>query len=150
MDRFMKVAYEEALSNIQKKEGGPFGAVIVKDHKIIARAHNEVLLRNDPTAHAEVMAIRKACKKLRTFNLEGCELYASSKPCPMCKGAVQWSGIRELYFSGDYDDTDQLNFGDSAFDEDFMRIEQTWHQIDQDSFPEIIRAFSDLKDDVHY
>ena len=102
MNEFMETAYREALNGICKKHGGPFGAVIVKDNVIIAKGHNEVLLRKDPTAHAEVVAIRKACKKLNTVDLSGCVLYVTSKPCPMCKGAIQWSRIKDVVFSGDY------------------------------------------------
>ncbi len=150
MNKFMKMAYREALSNITGKEGGPFGAVIVKDNKVIARAHNQVLLRGDPTAHAEVMAIRKACKKLKTVHLEGCELYATSKPCPMCKGAIQWSNIKTVYYSGGYDETAQMDFGDREFDEDFQKTEEGWRQIDRERFSEIGDAFAGMSEHIHY
>jgi len=86
-DNYMRLAIEESLKSIDNG-GGPFGAVIVKDGEVVARASNSVTIDNDPTAHAEVNAIRKACKKLGTFNLSGCEIYASCEPCPMCLAAI--------------------------------------------------------------
>ncbi len=150
MNEYMKKAYDEVLDNMDKKEGGPFGAVIVRRGEIISVAHNEVLARRDPTAHAEVMAIRYAAKKLGAHDLSDCEIYATAKPCPMCKGAIQWSGIKEVYYSGGYDDTLLLNFDDQNFDKDFMEIEKCWHQIDNEEFGKIVSAFEKYKADVHY
>ena len=95
---FMREAIELARENI-KKGGGPFAAIIVKDGKEIARTGNTVTLSNDPTAHAEVNAIREACRKLGTFNLSGCEIYSSCEPCPMCLSAIYWAGISKIYMS---------------------------------------------------
>ena len=149
MNEFMKTAYQEALHGISKKHGGPFGCVIVKDGKIVAQAHNEVLLRNDPTAHGEVLAIRKACESLQTYDLHDCILFTSAKPCPMCKGAIQWSRIPEVYYSGDYNDTLQIGFDDLAFSKDFQK-EENWHQIDQEQFKEIIDAFKQYSSEIKY
>ena len=95
--------------------GGPFGAVIVKDGKIIAETSNSVTKDNDPTAHAEVNCIRQACKKLNTFMLDGCEIYASSEPCPMCFGAIYWAHIDKIYYAGTREDA---AYG--GFDDDFI------------------------------
>ena len=95
-----------------KKNIGPFGCVIVKDGKIIARAHNAVTLFNDPTAHAEVMAIRKACKKLGSYQLNGCELYSSCEPCPMCLGAIYWARPHKVYFACGRKDAAAAGFDD--------------------------------------
>ncbi len=150
MNEYMQIAYQEVFRTVHQKEGGPFGAVIVRNREIISVAHNEVLKRKDPTAHAEVMAIRMACEKLGRVDLSDCEIYATAKPCPMCKGAIQWSGIQKVFYSGGYDDTLLLNFDDQNFDEDFMTVEKNWCQIDQESFHQIVEAFEAYKPDVHY
>ncbi len=150
MNKYMQIAYDEVIRNIDKKEGGPFGAVIVRDNTVISVAHNEVLKRKDPTAHAEVMAIRYACEKLGTHDLSGCEIYATAKPCPMCKGAIQWSGIKKVFYSGGYDDTLLLNFDDQKFDDEFMAIEKDWRQINNEEFKRIVKAFEKYKKEIHY
>ena len=93
--------------------GGPFGAVIVKDDQIVSRASNSVTKTNDPTAHAEVNAIRKACRKLGTFDLSGCVLYTSCKPCPMCLGAIYWAHIDKYFFGNDAKDAARIGFDDN-------------------------------------
>lgn len=110
--KFMRKAI--ALSNQSvDKGGGPFGAIIVKDGKIIASASNRVSLNNDPTAHAEILVIRKACKKLKTFNLSGCELYTSCEPCPMCLSAIYWARINQYYFANNKEDARKIEFDDA-------------------------------------
>ena len=110
--KFMLEAIRVANENIQN-QGGPFGAVIVKDGEIIAASGNSVTTDNDPTAHAEVNTIRKACKKLGTFNLEGCEIYSSCEPCPMCLSAIYWAHIDKLYYATTKDDAASIGFDDS-------------------------------------
>lgn len=110
---FMREAIRLAEENNVSGNGGPFGAVIVKDGKIIARGHNEVTSTNDPTAHAEVVAIRNACRELRTFQLEGCEIYASCEPCPMCLGAIYWARPAKIYFAATREDAAKAGFDDS-------------------------------------
>jgi len=112
MNKFMKQAVKEAFKGMEKEEGGPFGAVIVKDGKIIARAHNQVLKNNDPTCHAEMQAIRKACKKLKRFDLSDCEIYTSCEPCPMCYGGICWSKIKKMYYGCDAQDANSIGFDD--------------------------------------
>lgn len=118
---FMKEAI--ALSNMcmEDGQGGPFGAVVVKDGKIIARGRNSVTSHNDPTAHAEVMAIREACKVLDTFQLTGCDLYASSEPCPMCFGAIYWARPDHVYFAASCEDAAHGGF-DDCFIYDEMKL----------------------------
>ena len=97
-EEFMLIATQEADSNLTTNEGGPFGAVIVKDGKIVGRGHNRVLIKHDPTCHAEVEAIRDACQNLGTHDLTGCELYTSCYPCPMCLSATIWANIKKVYY----------------------------------------------------
>lgn len=109
---FMKIAAAEATSNLTSKAGGPFGCVIVRAGKIIAQAHNQVLLDHDPTAHAEITCIRKATKKLGTHDLSGCVLYTSCYPCPMCLGAIIWSNIKQVYYGNTAKDAAAIGFRD--------------------------------------
>lgn len=103
------VLSEENVSN----DGGPFGAVIARNGKIVATGVNRVTVNNDPTAHAEVSAIRAACEKLNTFDLSGCEIYTSCEPCPMCLGAIYWAHIDKIYFGNDKEDAKEIGFDDS-------------------------------------
>ena len=109
--RFMKMACDLASENIDRG-GGPFGAVIVKDGEVIAAAGNSVTLDNDPTAHAEVNAIRRACSLTRNFKLDGCVVYSSCEPCPMCLSALYWAGVSRIYYGNTAADADRINFGD--------------------------------------
>ncbi|WP_295047161.1 nucleoside deaminase [Sulfurimonas sp.] len=111
----MKIAYDEAVNGMMKNEGGPFGAVIVKDDKVISVAHNSVLTSNDPTAHAEINAIRDASKILGTFELNDCILYTSCKPCPMCLGAIFWARIPIVYYGANEEDAANGGFDDKRF-----------------------------------
>ena len=97
--KFMREAIKLSIDNVKSGKGGPFGAVIVKDGKIIAHGTNEVTSSNDPTAHAEVVAIRHACRMLGTFQLDNCDIYTSCEPCPMCLGAIYWSRPARLFFA---------------------------------------------------
>ena len=110
---FMREAIRLASQNVDTQAGGPFGAVIVKNGTIIASAANHVTTANDPTAHAEVNAIREACKKLNTFDLSGCEIYASCEPCPMCLAAIYWARIDKIYYAGNRHDAEIAGFDDS-------------------------------------
>jgi guanine deaminase len=110
--KFMKKAIRLSVTNVEKGKGGPFGALVVKDGKIIARGANSVTSTNDPTAHAEVVAIRKACKVLKTYQLTGCEIYTSCEPCPMCLAAIYWARPDKLYYAGNKEDAAAINFDD--------------------------------------
>ena len=109
----MKAAIEEARKGFNHNHGGPFGAVIVRDGVPIANAHNEVLKTNDPTAHAEILAIRRACALLENHDLSDCEIYSTSEPCPMCFSAIHWSRLKRLYFGTTRDDVAVIGFDDS-------------------------------------
>lgn len=111
-DEFMRQAIALAVENI-KNGGGPFGAVIVKDDKVVATGVNRVTANNDPTAHAEVSAIRAACTKLGTFDLSGCVIYTSCEPCPMCLGAIYWARIDKIYYGANQYDAAKVDFDDS-------------------------------------
>jgi len=110
---FMARAIQLSIENVHASNGGPFGAVIVKDSKIIAENVNRVTSTNDPTAHAEVLAIRQACTKLGVFELRDCELYTSCEPCPMCLGAIYWAHISRIYFANSAEDAAAIGFDDS-------------------------------------
>ena len=111
----MRMAIAEAKKGILNGHGGPFGAVIVKDGVVIAKGHNQVIKNQDPTCHGEIMAIHKACKKLGTFDLSGCELYTTGEPCPMCLGAILWANIDRVYFGCNIIDTEKIGFRDNKF-----------------------------------
>ena len=112
MNQYMKVAKELADDNLKTNVGGPFGACIVKEGKIIGRGSNHVLKNNDPTAHAEVMAIRDACKNINSYDLSGCELYTSCYPCPMCLSATIWANIKKIYYGNTSIDAENIGFRD--------------------------------------
>lgn len=112
---YMEEALKEAYEGIEKGHGGPFGAVIVKDGKIVGRGHNRVLLKHDPTCHGEMEAIRDACSNLGTHDLSGCEIYTTAEPCPMCLGGILWSNISKAYYGCTVDDTDKIGFRDDIF-----------------------------------
>lgn len=109
--RFMNMAAELAEKNIDEG-GGPFGAVIVRDGEVIATGVNRVTANNDPTAHAEVNAIRNACSKEQTFNLSGCVVYTSCEPCPMCLSALYWAGVSRIYYGNTQEDASAIKFSD--------------------------------------
>ncbi|MBR1463290.1 MAG: nucleoside deaminase [Prevotella sp.] len=108
---FMRMAIQLAIDNV-KNGGGPFGAVIVKDGEVVATGVNRVTANHDPTAHAEVSAIREACAKLKTFELDGCTIYTSCEPCPMCLGAIYWAHIDHVFCGCNQHDADEIGFSD--------------------------------------
>ena len=112
MNEYMKIAKDLANENLKTNAGGPFGACIVKDGKIIGRGSNHVLANNDPTAHAEVMAIRDACKNINSYDLSDCELYTSCYPCPMCLSAIIWANIKKVYYGNTKKDAADIGFRD--------------------------------------
>jgi guanine deaminase len=112
MEKFMNMAVKAAQDNVTTNSGGPFGAVVVKDGKIIGVGRNQVTALNDPTAHAEVQAIREACQALQTFQLEDCEIYTSCEPCPMCLGAIFWARPKAVYYACTKEDAAKIGFDD--------------------------------------
>ena len=109
---YLKEATNEAKQGMKNEEGGPFGAIILKDNKIVGRGHNKVLKDHDPTAHAEINAIRDASKNLNTHDLTGCIIYTTSEPCPMCLSAIIWANIKEIYFGTDRKEVANIGFRD--------------------------------------
>lgn len=151
--RFDKSIMEEVVRlSIDSVEsgGGPFSAAIIKDGKIIATGVNRVTVNHDPTAHAEVMAIRNACKKLDTYDLSDCEIYSSCEPCPMCLGAIYWARIPELYYCNTQKDAAEINFDDSFIYEELAKSpdERKLNMVKVDN-REAIKAFQlwDKKED---
>jgi tRNA(Arg) A34 adenosine deaminase TadA len=110
--KFMREAIRLSLQKMRGNHGGPFGAVVVRCGKIVGRGWNQVTSANDPTAHAEVIAIREACRRLKTFRLDDCELYASCEPCPMCLSAIYWARFKKVYYSNTRQDAARIGFDD--------------------------------------
>jgi guanine deaminase len=135
-DKFMQEAIDLALKGMRNNEGGPFGAVVVKDGVIIGRGNNMVLATNDPSAHAEVVAIRDACKNLDTFQLDGCIIYTSCEPCPMCLGAIYWARPEKFYYACTRSDA-----ADIGFDDDFI-----YKEIDLNPADRSIPAYEMLRE----
>ena len=119
---FMRQAIRLAEEGSQAGHGGPFGAIIVCDNQIIGQGYNQVIANNDPTAHAEIQAIRAACQKLQIFQLQNCEIYTSCEPCPMCLSAIYWARLRKIYFAATRDVAAQIGFDDVFFYEELARF----------------------------
>ncbi len=120
-EKYMRMAIELSEYNVKQGVGGPFGAVIVKDGMVIARSANKVVQQNDPTAHAEIAVIRLACQELGTYNLEGCVIYTSCEPCPMCLGAIYWAKIDTIYYGNTKTDASAIGFDDHFIYEELER-----------------------------
>lgn len=151
---YMRLAIKLAGENVVKGNGGPFGAVVVKDGEIVSAVANRVTSTNDPTAHAEVVAIREACKTLNTFDLSGCEIFASCEPCPMCLGAVMWARIDKLYFAADRNDAALAGFDDELFYKE-LSLPQNQRQLPvnqllQDEAIEVFRMWNENPQKIEY
>lgn len=145
-DRFMQIAIDEAREGINHHHGGPFGTAIVKDGVVVASGHNHVLANNDPTCHGEVDAIRKACQKLGTFDLSGCELYTTGEPCHMCLCACMWANISKIYYGCTIADNEMIGFRDNRFDQIFGgrdKLDGYMTEIDRDA---CLKLFEDYKE----
>lgn len=141
-EKFMAEAIRLAGMNIMNENGGPFGAVVVRSNEIIATGCNRVTETNDPTAHAEIVAIRNACVALRTFNLSGCEIFCSCEPCPMCLGAILWARIDKVYFAADQHDAKAAGFDDEHFYEEIsLPAEDRRLPSEQMMRPEAVKVF---------
>ena len=150
---FMRQAIALAVENI-KSGGGPFGAVIVKDGKVVATGANRVTANNDPTAHAEVSAIRAACTKLGTFDLSGCVIYTSCEPCPMCLGAIYWAHIDKIYYGANQYDAAKIDFDDSfIYRELELKPEKRQKPVENILHDEALapfRAWQEKEDKIRY
>ncbi|MDQ1276446.1 MAG: guanine deaminase [Euryarchaeota archaeon] len=150
---FIRRAIELSLENV-RRGGGPFGAVVTKDGKIISESCNQVTLLNDPTAHAEIGAIREAAGKLNTFDLSGCSIYVSCEPCPMCLGAIYWARIDKVFFANTRFDAEDIGFDDSLIYEEISRplkerkIE--FKQLLREEALEAFRAWEESENKVEY
>jgi guanine deaminase len=141
-EKFMRMAIALSKRNVDSASGGPFGAVVVKDGKLIAKSPNKVTATNDPTAHAEIAAIRLASKKLGTFDLSECVIYTSCEPCPMCLGAIYWSRISKIYFANTKHDAAEAGFDDKfIYDELDLPVEKRALPVEQLLRDEAIEAF---------
>ena len=148
-NKFMQRAIELSIESVNKS-GGPFGSVIVKGDKIIAEGHNEVTSTNDPTAHGEIIAIRRACKNINDFNLSGCELYSTCEPCPMCLSAIYWARIEKIYYANTRDDAQKIDFDDSLiYSELLTNVKKRKIPMFQMMRDEALKAFElwDIKTD---
>ena len=158
MNKFMQIAKELSDDNLKTNVGGPFGACIVKDGKIIGKGSNHVLSNNDPTAHAEVMAIRDACKNINSYDLTGCELYTSCYPCPMCLSAIIWANIKTVYYGNTKEDAADIGFRDDFIysfinkltqnknDDDVLKLEK----MDREETIKSFEKFKEKNDKIIY
>ena len=146
------MAIAEARKGIANNHGGPFGSVIVKDGVVIAKGHNHVVINNDPTSHGEVDAIRKACKKLKTFDLTGCEIYTTGEPCTMCACAIMWANISKVYYGATIEDNSVIGFRDEKFAKIFKMKKQPdfYEELDRDECLKLFEEYNNLKNKTHY
>ena len=154
MNKYMEKAKQNAENGILKKEGGPFGAIIVdKEGNIISNGNNQVLKNNDPTAHAEIVAIREACKKLNTYDLKNYTLYTSCEPCPMCLSAIIWANIKEVYYANTKEEANEIGFRDDIIYEyikgnnkDLINL----HKLEEETAKEAFDSFKNSLDKEIY
>ena len=151
MDKYMEIAKNLSEENLITNAGGPFGACIVKDGKIIGKGANQVLKNNDPTAHAEMVAIRDACKNINSYDLSGCTLYTSCFPCPMCISAIIWSNIKTVYYGNTAKDAEEIGFRDNFIYDFIINLTRTNNHSDVLKIKgidreETIKAFNKFKD----
>jgi len=148
--KFMKIA----IDNSNKSDGGPFGAVITKNNKVIANGNNKVTIDNDPTAHAEIVAIRNACKAFNDFNLSECVLYTSCEPCPMCLSAIYWSRIENVFYANTRIDAKAIDFDDSfiysEINKDLENRKIKMHQMHRDEALEAFKIWENKEDKIKY
>jgi tRNA(Arg) A34 adenosine deaminase TadA len=150
---FMREAIQLSVENV-KKGGGPFGAIVVKDGKIIGKGVNRVVANNDATAHAEVLAIRNACKNLNSFDLSGSVIYTSCEPCPMCLGAIYWAQISRICFGNNRNDAENIGFSDKMIYEELMRAPENrsvrTEVLMQAEASEAFRMWMEMEDKIRY
>ncbi|HRH03151.1 MAG TPA: nucleoside deaminase [Bacteroidia bacterium] len=154
VENYMQEAIELSVKNVTDNNGGPFGAVVVKDGKIIARGYNQVTSNNDPTAHAEVVAIREACKILGSFQLTNCEIYTSCEPCPMCLGAIYWARPSRVYYANTKEDAAAINFDDDFIYKELAKPiqyrELQFKQVMRNEAQEAFKIWKNKTDKIEY
>lgn len=151
-NKYMQIAIDEARTGINSGHGGPFGTVIVKDGQIIESGHNMVVVNNDSTAHGEIVAIRKAEEKMKTFDLSGCELYTTGEPCPMCLAACMWANIKKIYYGCTIADNDMIGFRDEEFDKKMggrSNMEDYLEELDREACLDLFDEYTKI-DKVRY
>lgn len=152
--QFMKRAIEISIDKMRENTGGPFGCVITKNEKIVAKGWNEVTSTNDPTAHAEIQAIRKACKKLNTFQLDDCIIYSSCEPCPMCLSAIYWARPKKVFYANSREDAQQIGFDDNFIYKDLFKApndrKYKMQQILRDSAIKAFKEWETKSDKTKY
>lgn len=152
--KFMQEAINEALKGLQNNEGGPFGYIVVKDGKIVGRGNNKVRSNTDPTAHAEIIAIREACKALNTFLLKGCEIYTSCEPCPMCFGAIYWARPDKVYYGCSQQDAAHIHFDDAFIYKEielpYAQRSIPFEQVERNLALEVFKAWHEKEDKTVY
>ena len=148
MNKYMELAIKEAYHGINHNHGGPFGAVIIKNNKIIAKGHNHVLSKHDPLCHGEIDAIRKACKKLKTHDLSGCILFTTAEPCHMCLCASMWANIDKIYYGCNISDTEIIGFRDEKFDKIFggrSKLDNYIQELDRNECLKLFNYYKNIK-----
>lgn len=154
MNKYIKLAIEEARKGILNGDGGPFGAVIVKDGVIVGKGHNKVVSSNDPTCHGEIDAIRNACKNIKNFDLSKCEIYTTGEPCPMCLCALMWANIEKIYYACTIDDNEKIGFRDVVFYEKLNlsteKLKGCMINIDRDEGLKLFEEYKNIKSKVNY
>ena len=156
MNKYMNVAKQLADENLITNVGGPFGACVVKNGEIIGRGSNHVLSNNDPTAHAEIMAIRDACNNIESYDLSDCEIYTSCYPCPMCLSAIMWANIRTIYYGNTKEDAAKIGFKDDYIYKCINNLDKNnendlvFNQIDRDETIDSFKKFMDKEDKTIY
>jgi len=150
----MRRAIEISKNGMDNNKGGPFGAIVVKDGEIIAESYNQVTSENDPTAHAEISAIRKACKKLNSFQLEDCIIYTSCEPCPMCFGAIYWSRVKAVYYAYTKEDAAEIDFDDQFI---YQELEKNidnrnikFINLERENAQQVFEAWKNKTDKIEY
>lgn len=150
MNIYMKKAFDQTIHGLNHKEGGPFGAVIIdKNGNIISSSNNTVLKDNDPTAHAEINAIRSACKNLNTYDLKDCILYTTCEPCPMCLSAIIWANIKEVYYGCTKEDANNIGFKDNIIYEYLNGEKNDLIYLNKINRDECIKLFQQYKDTIY-
>ena len=145
-EKFMKMAIDEARKGIRRRHGGPFGAVIVKNGKVVAVGHNRVLKNNDSTCHGEIDAIRKAERRLRTYDLSGCQIYTTDEPCAMCLAAILWANIDKVYYGCSLADNEEIGFRDDKIDKLLDRDDKLYGSLlEQKEREDCLKLFKEYK-----
>ena len=154
MNTYMKIAIDEARKGIAQNDGGPFGAVVVKNGTVIGKGHNRVAKNNHPTSHGEMEAIRDACKNLDTFDLSGADIYTTGQPCVMCLGAILWSNINHIYYGCSIAENDMIGFRDDVFSKtleiNMEKIQDKISQIDHEECLQLFRDYMKITDKTMY